>query len=145
MYSTMLVRWPVVSGEVSQKAYLSRYFKAYDADQFVNKNLPEDAKIGLFGDTEGFYLNRDYVWCDYGHNSLLSHKYNKGEDLISDLKAIGITHILVPFGKNPPTIGDREFAQGTNKILFDAIDKGLMTCVYPDNMSSARVFVYKLR
>ncbi|MBQ7257329.1 MAG: hypothetical protein IJS60_06505 [Abditibacteriota bacterium] len=144
MYSTMLVRWPVVSGEISQKMYLSRYFKPYYATMFINNNLPQDVKIGLFGDTEGFYLDRDYVWCDYGHNSLLSHNYNTAPALIEDLKSLGITYILVPFGKNPPTIGDREFAKATNKILYEAIDLGLMKCVYPDNMSSGRVFVYKL-
>ena len=145
MYNTTLVRWPVVSGAVSQNAYLSKYFKPYNADQYINNNLSPDVKIGLFGDTEGFYLDREYIWCDYGHNSLLSHNYKTSNELINDLKRLGVTHIIVPFGKNPPTIGDRSFATGTNKILYDAIDKGLMTCVYPDNMSSARVFVYKLR
>ncbi|MBQ0106037.1 MAG: hypothetical protein KBT47_08400, partial [Armatimonadetes bacterium] len=145
MFNTALARIPVVMGEISYDDYLSQYFKPYEADMFVNRELGNNVKIGLFGDTEGFYLNKPYVWCDYGHNSLLKHNYKNGRELIDDLKNIGITHVIVPFGKNPPTVGERELATDTNKALFDAMDTGLMIPVYPDNTSYSRVFVFEIK
>lgn len=43
---------------------------------------------------------------------------------ISDLKKNKITHIIVPFGKAPPTIGLRQTAEDTNLQVFNAIEKG---------------------
>lgn len=144
MYYTALVRIPFVSGEISQDQYLSRYFKCYEADKFINKTLTKDCKVGLFGDTEGFYLDVPYMWCDYGHNNCLKHNYKSGEELVADLEKNNITHIIVPFGKNPPTVGERDLATGTNKYLYEAIDTGLLQAVFPENMSYGRVFVFKI-
>lgn len=144
MYNTALVRLSAVTGEISRDAYLLRYMKTYEAHKYINEHIGGDVKIGLFGDTEGFYLDKPYMWCDYGHNNCLTHNYKSGQELADDLVKNGVTHIVVPFGKNPPTVGDRELATGTYKYLFEAIDQGLFEAVYPENMSYGRVFVFRI-
>jgi len=144
MFNTANTRYPVVNGSWSVDQYLTRYFKPYEADKFVNSLTDKNVKVALFGDTEGFYLNKPYVWGDYGHNTIFTHKYKNVDEFISDLKKNKITHIIVPFGKAPPTIGLRQTAEDTNLQVFTAIEKGKVRQVFPNIFSSSRVFVYEV-
>lgn len=40
----------------------------------------------MFGDTEGFYLNKPYIWGDYGHNTIFTHKYKNVDEIYKWLK-----------------------------------------------------------
>ena len=87
--------WPVVSGQIAPRAWLGKTLPAYRAQNWINENLPQDAKIAVWGEARDFYLQRDYFWADDGHNQLID--YNQAHDwpaLLRQLKALGATHIL---------------------------------------------------
>ncbi|HPP73500.1 MAG TPA: glycosyltransferase family 39 protein [Armatimonadota bacterium] len=64
---------PVVFRSEREKDYLTRNLAVYRASNFINVSLPDDAKIAMFGETRGFYLDRDYFWADPGHNALVPY------------------------------------------------------------------------
>ena len=88
---------PVVFGSETRDEYLSRTLDIYPAQKFINEHLPQNAKVALFGDTRGFYLDRDYVWADSGHNVEFSRKFDSVGDLVGYLKSRGVTHAMINF------------------------------------------------
>lgn len=107
--------------------YLSERFDLYNASEFVNENLPKDAKIALFGETRGFYLDRDYIWADPGHNALIPYdKMDSGPDqLIEWLESHGIHYILVNHTNIP-----NEDTTLVGKVIQDGADE--LYAVSPD-------------
>ena len=63
------------------EAHLRRTLDNYAASEWVNQNMPHDAKLLLYDDVRGFYLDRFYVWADYNHSSWID--YTKLSDAIS--------------------------------------------------------------
>ncbi|MBI3035991.1 glycosyltransferase family 39 protein [Candidatus Woesearchaeota archaeon] len=88
---------PVALGLETQDHFNLKYpGSIYKASKFINSNLPENAKILLFRDTRGFYLDRDYVWADPLFQLYIDYsKFRNEDDFYKELKKIGITHILV--------------------------------------------------
>jgi hypothetical protein len=130
---------PVVFGHETQDAYLSRTLPIYPAEKWINRKTPDDAKIALFGDTRGFYLDRDYVWADPGHNVRFTRDFASVDDFVAYLKGQGITHAMINFRLFPRRIGSR----GTAALVYKAIDEGRFERVYGDEASPAAV--YKIR
>lgn len=130
---------PVVFGPETQEEYLSKTLSIYPAEKWINENTPTTSKVALFGDTRGFYLNRDYVWADPGHNARFTQDYASVDDLIAYLKRQGITHAMLNFG----VFHDRLGATGTAKLVYEAIGTGRFERVYGDESSPAGV--YKVR
>ena len=106
---------PVVFGAQSPADYVTRSGVGmrglYPACQWINENAPASAKVALFDEPRGFYLNRPYLWSEPNHaDGLLDwNAYQKGTDLIADLRKRGYTVLLVgarfpgtPDEKNPP-------------------------------------------
>jgi hypothetical protein len=88
---------PVGLGIEKPNDYLAGRFDVYRASEFVNENLPKHAKIALFGETRGFYLDRDYLWADPGHNALIPYR-SMGSDpgrLLDWLESQCINYVLV--------------------------------------------------
>lgn len=130
---------PVVFGSETQDHYLSRMLPIYPAQKWINTHLPTKAKVALFGDTRGFYLDRDYVWADPGHNARFTRDYASLNDFISYLKLQGITHAMINFRVFPRRIG----STGSAALVYGAIDGGRFEQVYGDETSPAAV--YKIR
>lgn len=92
---------PVVFGQQNASDYLLRTGVGmrglYPACQFINENAPSDAKVALFDEPRGFYLNRPYLWAEPNHaESLLPwDTYQNGADLIADLQKRGYTVLLI--------------------------------------------------
>ena len=106
---------PMVFGAQAPSDYVTRSGVGmrglYPACQFINENAPATAKVALFDEPRGFYLDRPYLWSEPNHaDHLLSwDTYQSGADLIADLKKRGYTVLLVgaqlpgtPPEKNPP-------------------------------------------
>ncbi|MCE5198724.1 MAG: glycosyltransferase family 39 protein [Armatimonadota bacterium] len=129
---------PVVFGRQTQDEYLSHSLDVYSAQQWMNENLPKDAKVAFFGDTRGFYLDRDYIWADPGHNTIFTRTFKSELELISNLKSQRITHLMINFRVFP------ERGKG-GELTYQAIDKGDMEQVYPEGDAFASVSVYKIR
>lgn len=132
---------PVVLGTESPDNYLSRALDIYRASTFVNNTLPKDAKIALFGETRGFYLDRDYIWAEPGHNALIPFDRMDSDPgrLTNWLRSRGIDYVLV----NHSTFPDyhAESAPEYAVLVGRAIENGLEE-VYSD--PTGRVSVYRI-
>jgi hypothetical protein len=138
LYPAVISAAPVVFGQETQDEYLSRTLDVYPADAWINENLPADAKVALFGDTRGFYLDRNYVWADPGHNSEFTRNFDSSEELARYLKSRKVTHVMINFRFFPKR------GKGTEAV-YGAIDKGLFEQICPDGdgFGSAAVYVIK--
>ncbi|MGC8843854.1 MAG: hypothetical protein ACP5QS_07930, partial [bacterium] len=117
--------WRVALGLESREDFLSRVFQPYPVYEFVNENLPKNSKIALLGEPRGFYLDRDYIWADPGHHTMIPYdKFKDLKDLIEGYKRLGITHIII----------NRIFAPGNSssgKVLDKFLSNPLL-CPYTE-------------
>lgn len=128
---------PVVFGSESRDEYLTRALDIYPAQQFMNKNLPADARVALMGDTRGFYLDRTYTWADWGHNVEFTRRYTSADDLITYLKSRHISHVMINYAIFPKRNKDTE-------PVYIAIEKGMLEQIYPSE-SVGHVAVYRVK
>jgi hypothetical protein len=124
----------VIFGSESQSDYLSKSLDVYDAEAYVNDYLPERARIVLFDEVRGFYLDRDYIWGNPGHHEMIPwSSFKTGADMTTYFMNQGYTHVLINW----------RFAVSDDlhdKLIGRAIALGLMRQVY----SSQNVNVYEL-
>lgn len=90
-----------LSGALSRDEYIARYRREYPAMQYINANLPEDAKILFIHiGKRGYYCNRDYV-LDMNFNRSMLHglvtKSSGPEDVLQGITSQGITHLLIQY------------------------------------------------
>ncbi len=79
-----------------REEYLTRRFQPYEAYRFINEQTAPSAKIGLYDEPRGFYLERQYLWANAGHHMLIPYSnFSTSSDLVEGLKSKGITHILI--------------------------------------------------
>lgn len=131
---------PVVLGTESQDQYLSRTLDIYNCENYINTNLSQNAKIALYGDTRGFYLNREYIWADPGHNTIFTRHFKSVDELKQYWKSLKITHLLVNHRFYPT----REHASGVAILIYKAIDDGILEPVCYDEYSLNRPIVYAI-
>ena len=88
---------PVVLGSETKNEFLSKYSFFYDEFQYINENLPDDAKILLYELDNTLYLKKPSIcgmpgwstgYLDYG-------KFNNSKDLLLWLKSKKVTHVLM--------------------------------------------------
>ncbi|MGI6295821.1 MAG: ArnT family glycosyltransferase [Armatimonadota bacterium] len=120
------IAYPCVIGHQTRQQYLSQYLWIYPAQEWINSHTPKDAKIALFGDTRGFYLDRPYFWADPGHNLKFTRDFDSADEFLAYLKRQGISYAMV----NTCLIPRREDATGTAKHIHDLIDDGRLQVVY---------------
>lgn len=131
-----------VLGEQTQDQFLSQNLDIYSCDKFVSEHLPKDAKVALYGDTRGFYLNRQYVWADPGHNALFTRDFNSEDDLIKYWKSQKITHVFI----NHRLFPSPNKAKGLVAYIYQAIDDGELKPVCSDEYTPySRPAVYEIR
>lgn len=131
-----------VCGNETREQYLERTLGIYSAQEWINETLPGSVKVALYGDTRGFYLDRDYVWADPGHNTVFSVKIDSVDELIRCLHSRGVTHALVDYGISFPR---RENASGIAKLIYQAIDQGRFQQVYPYDNIPVPAYVYEIK
>ncbi|MDH7602596.1 MAG: hypothetical protein QHI38_10680, partial [Armatimonadota bacterium] len=132
---------PYVLGLQNRSDYLMRSLDIYPAVKFANENLPARAKLALFGDTRGFYLDCDYVWADYGHNLRFSRRCASLDEFLQMLRSNGITHALVNFRFFPR---ERE-ALGNTRFVYQAIRSGAFEAIYPYSENGGSVVIFRIR
>jgi hypothetical protein len=89
--------WPVVAGEMSRGEYVSRRLGGLGrACAWINANTDPKAKVALFDEVRGFYLDRDYVWAqpDHAAGLLPWDTYRDVDDWLADFKRRGYTVLL---------------------------------------------------
>lgn len=109
-------------GVTAPETYLMNTLDIYPASRYINDKLPPDAKVILFRDTRGYYLDREYLWGDDIHHTLIPYdRFRNAADMTHFLHRQGITHSLVNFGLNPvPTAKPRR----SEVLMREAIAEG---------------------
>ncbi len=84
----VLPQTPVALGLQSEYGYLMQTLPVYQPCVYINRHTPEDAKIALYGEPRGYYLDRDYLWAERGHSALIRYEdVRTPEDLMSEYPA----------------------------------------------------------
>lgn len=88
-----------ITGRVSRDEYLGKRLGNYEVMKFINKHLPEDAKIMfLFMGNRGYYCDRDYVYDTYYSGITLKDIIQRSKSIHEirlALKEMKITHLLM--------------------------------------------------
>ena len=101
--SLIRLQAPVVFGGQSRAQFLEHDQSGYPVMQFINAQLPADAKVVFYGHPFGFYCDRAYLWGDAQHSTFIPYDtFHNAEDLRACLQKIGVTHILINRRNLPP-------------------------------------------
>jgi hypothetical protein len=86
---------PYISGQVTREAYITRHRPEYPAIAFVNRTLPQDARIlSIFLGNRRYYFEREVLFDLALVQSALTEAASP-EDFRRSLKSRGITHMVV--------------------------------------------------
>lgn len=117
-------------GLQSPDEYLTESLDVYPVSHYVAEHTAPDAKVALYGEPRGYYLQRAHIWGEPGHSALIDYASMTGPaDLIAAYRRLGITHVLVHTSLFPDmfTSDDRlarllgdALNQGSLKIIWDA-------------------------
>lgn len=125
---------PAVFGIQDREDFLAENLDVYRAQAYVNDSTPEDAKIVLFEEVRGFYLDREYIWGNPGHHEMTPWQdFRNAEDMIGYFKEVGFSHALI----NWKYAGQ---AGLMHNLIAESIGKGLMREVYGSNLVSVYEF-----
>jgi hypothetical protein len=130
--------WPVVFGKISRAEYVARHTRGLGrVCQWINTNTDPKAKVALFDEVRGFYLDRDYVWAqpDHAAGLLPWDTYRDADDWLADFKRRGYT-VLVENTTQWTEDGTRWrslFAEAvsTGKVAFAFEDHGIRVYLIP--------------
>lgn len=90
--------WAYLSGRLSRDAYISRHRPEYALIQHVNTQLAPDAHIlALFMGERRYYFDREVTFSE-GLIAKLVAEANNRNDIQSQLKKRGLTHLAVRWG-----------------------------------------------
>jgi hypothetical protein len=89
----------VAFGAEPKSVYLSHFFPPYAAMQYLNTQTPPDAKVVLYGEPRGFYLDRQYMWGDTGSRPLAIpyDRLKTPQALAAYFKQRGYNYILINY------------------------------------------------
>ncbi len=86
---------PYISGQVTREAYITQRRPEYPAIAFVNRTLPQDARIlSIFLGNRRYYFDRE-VLSDLALVQTALADAASPEDLLRSLKSRGVTHLVV--------------------------------------------------
>lgn len=93
---------PVAFGAEPKSQYLARFFAPYAAMEYINTTIPAGAKVVLYGEPQGFYCDREYIWGDPGHSLLIPYdRLRTSQALAAYLKQRGYDYILINYTGAP--------------------------------------------
>ncbi|MBI5882669.1 MAG: glycosyltransferase family 39 protein [Elusimicrobia bacterium] len=95
--------WGYLAGRVSREEFILRPHETYalpyyPAAMFINRELPQDSRVLVLGESRTFYIERETVAASvFDHNPFWDavRRSRTSADLRQDLAAMGVTHILV--------------------------------------------------
>ncbi|MHB1001384.1 MAG: ArnT family glycosyltransferase [Armatimonadota bacterium] len=122
-------------GTVSDKEYLSKTLDVYDTETYINDNLTEDARIAIFDEVRGFYLDREYIWANPGHHEMIPwSSFKSGKEMVDYFLKENYRYAMI----NWNTANENDLHQ---RLIIDALSHGLFQEIY----ASKNVAVYELR
>ena len=154
-------RWGVLSGRQSAADYLKSEHMSYGAPyysamEYINQNLPKDAKVLFLGESRAFYSERNFVaatvfddnpfWVEAG-------KAKTAAELYSKVKAMKVTHLFLSVTRlytyaAMPTVMPRDVVGG--KVFNDFYDSYLQVIFNEQKLGSngktnAWLIVYEIK
>lgn len=116
--------------------FLTENLDCYEAEQYINKNLPSNARVILFDEVRGFYLDRDYIWGNPNHHEMIPWaSFKTGVEMVKWLKDDGYTHLLWNRYISRDSIDDIH-----GKLFPEAIGRGLMRELYSSDTCTVYEF-----
>jgi hypothetical protein len=108
----------VATGEVSPEEYLSARFDFWPGVQAIN-SLEQNAKVALYDEVRGFYLEREYFWANPQHSTMIPYaSIVNGSELVERLRNVGATHVYVHL--SPVILGPDRAARLSSAFLDPA-------------------------
>ncbi len=127
---------PAALGIEPRSEYVSRTLDVYDAESYINTTLPRTARIVMLDEVRGFYLEREYIWGNPQHHTLIPWStFKDGRDMVNGLEKMGYTHLLLNWKFSNP--GSPQM-----KLLTDAIGRGWVREIYSDRHN---ISIYELK
>lgn len=129
-------------GSLSPDAYAAGGLPAYRAMQWLNQNTGPDAKVILFAEPRGYWLDLPYLWGERGHSTIIPDSARQSMTAYLDYltQNLGVTHALILEPAFPTDQPDRPDDVG---LIGQAIAAGRMAPVYREE--GRGVVVYELR
>jgi 4-amino-4-deoxy-L-arabinose transferase-like glycosyltransferase len=91
----VLPQAPAAFGQVTEAEYLGST-ALYSAAKAINDRTPADAKVALYAEPRGYYLDRDYLWAEEGHSALIRYeRVESAEDLVREWRRLDVTHVMI--------------------------------------------------
>ncbi len=91
--------FPYVLGQETKKAFLKRHLLHYHAVEYINQNLPDDAKVfTIFLGRRGYYLDKDYRnERSFGRNTIsrMVNSSTHEKKFTKYVRSMNVTHILM--------------------------------------------------
>jgi hypothetical protein len=113
--------FPYVMGKETREVYLKRHLLHYDAFEYINNNLPSDAKIfTMFLGRRGYYLDRAYENESSFGMSTIRHMVNSSIDedkFVEYIRSMNFSHILMRTELVDNYLQDNFSKKEVNRIL----------------------------
>jgi dolichyl-phosphate-mannose-protein mannosyltransferase len=113
--------FPYVMGKETREVYLKRHLLHYDAFEYINNNLPSDAKIfTMFLGRRGYYLDRAYENEPSFGMSTIRHMVNSSideEKFVEYIRSMNFSHILMRTELVDNYLQDNFSKKEVNRIL----------------------------
>ncbi|MGV7222948.1 MAG: ArnT family glycosyltransferase, partial [Nitrospinales bacterium] len=86
-----------ISGRMSRDTYITKYRPEYSIYQYVNRHLPDNAKLlGLFLGNRLYYSNRDLIFGVSEFKKIVSSADSE-KKFLKELREKGFTHLIIRF------------------------------------------------
>jgi len=137
--------WGLFLGRESREEYLSRdrigynlmpYY--YPVVEYINENLPVDAKVLFIGEARGYYCKRDFVTslAEDPHSIVtrLVRFCRNNDELLENFKSLDITHVLYNRKEAYRLRGCKIFDwQGDDFQIFHKFWRNNLKLIYAEN------------
>jgi hypothetical protein len=120
--------WSTIVGAKSRQDQVTRRLGPLGQASFwINENTSRSAKVVLFDEVRGYYIDREVLWCEPNHaHELLPWKtYSDSAALATDLKRRGFTTILINTANRGADKGS--VSGGWRELVDGAINTGQFT------------------
>ncbi|MCX6366977.1 MAG: glycosyltransferase family 39 protein [Armatimonadetes bacterium] len=116
------------------------------AETWINVNAPKDAKVALFDETRGFYLDRAYVWAQPNHApGLLPYEtYENTDAFLADFKRRGYTYLLINTENSPKDRSEDAQWARWRPLLQEAVESGKVETAHSLKTSRGEIIIYRI-
>jgi hypothetical protein len=119
-------QWTLATDTEAREKYLKGTVRIYRSQQWINSNAAPDAKVVLWEETRGFYLDRPYLWGNSPHSLYIPYDTMKsGAEMSEWFLKQGVRFALLNLQFAPPATADAESARRVFQAAADNSVAGL--------------------